>query len=376
MSKKENKLNVFVASPFDVTHERDLINNVCVELNRIWGDFLGLNLNLIRWETHMYPGASEYSQKVINEQIGDDFDIFIAMFWNRFGTPTKKSESGTLEEIEIAFRKLKRNNKSVDIMIYFKNQLSEYKDKEQQKKVLNLKDELSQKGVLYWEFQETKDFESLMRMHLSMVAQKWAKKYLLNSNIKKQYNNILLNDLTLQDYYTVVSSRTQVLHILTTNIARIYKFSIEQSNLFSKQMKELLNEKNLILSQMKLLRLTKIYLMSVEDTANVISSQIEPIAQARGVLFETLSKIISLEIGINHNDRIIIIKNMINNLNILHKELSNQMINSIINLSDNSYFKNNASIKKMIEVLEKYQRELNQFIILSDTLLDIIKELE
>ena len=379
MPKKEIKLNVFVASPSDVMEERNLVNEVCDELNRVWGDWLGLNLNLIRWETHIHPGVSEYSQNVINEQVNDDFDIFIAMFWNRFGTPTKKAKSGTLEELEIAFNKLNQQNNSLDIMIYFKDQSIECKDKNQQEKVLSFKKTLPEKGALYWEFKEIKDFESLIRIHLSKVAQKWSKKYSLNkidSTGKKSYNDILLDGLNLGDYYTIVSARSEVLKTLTLNIATIYKFNIEESKKFSKQIKELLDEKNMMVKQFKLLRLTKIYLMSVEDTANVISSQIAPLAHARGMLFEILSKIISFEIGMEFNKRIIMLKDIINNLKKLHIEASNQMTNSIDNLHNNSYFKDNLSMQKMIMALENYKSELDTFISLSKVLLEVIEELE
>ncbi|PHS33222.1 MAG: hypothetical protein COA92_04830 [Sulfurovum sp.] len=375
MPKNEKKLNVFVASPSDVMDERNLINEICIELNRVWGDWLGLNLNLIRWETNIYPGVSEYSQNVINEQINDDFDIFIAMFWNRFGTQTKKSKSGTLEELNLAFSKFKNQNDSVDIMIYFKKQLLEYEDKVQQEKVLDLKHNLSKEGTLYWEFQETKDFESLMRIHLSMVAQKWAKKY-LSDNTNKSYKDILLDDLNLEDYYSIVSSRTKVLQTLTLNIATIYKFNIDGAKLFSKQIKKLLNEKNILIKQFKLLRVTKIYLMNMEDTVNIIDSQIAPISHARGVLFETLSKIISLEIGLKFNERITTLKSVINNLNNVHIDASNKMKDTINSLSNNSYLKNNLTNQKMIRVLEKYKSELDKFINLSTPLLELLNELE
>lgn len=55
------------------------ISDICTELNSIWGDLLGISLKPIKWETDMYPGVSKYSQDVINKEIDEDFDIFIAM---------------------------------------------------------------------------------------------------------------------------------------------------------------------------------------------------------------------------------------------------------------------------------------------------------
>jgi hypothetical protein len=46
---------------------------------------------------NVWPGFGEDARSVINDRIGE-YDIFIGVFWNRFGTPTagqaKKYDSG------------------------------------------------------------------------------------------------------------------------------------------------------------------------------------------------------------------------------------------------------------------------------------------
>lgn len=105
MPRNETVIGVFVASPSDVSEERKALESVVHELNKTWSKNLNLRLDLIKWETDIYPGFGEYSQDVINEQVNDEYDVFVAIFWGRSGTPTKIAESGTIEEFNRAYNK-------------------------------------------------------------------------------------------------------------------------------------------------------------------------------------------------------------------------------------------------------------------------------
>src|SRR5215207_5556058 len=98
MPTQITNLKVFVASPSDVIDERIILEQVTNELNKLIGAGLGVRLELVKWETDSYPGLGDDAQAVINEQIGDDYDIFIGILWTRFGTPTTRDKSGTAEE--------------------------------------------------------------------------------------------------------------------------------------------------------------------------------------------------------------------------------------------------------------------------------------
>jgi hypothetical protein len=52
------------------------------------------------WETHSSPELGARAQELINSRVLKDCDLLIGVFWTRLGTPTGKSESGTVEEIE------------------------------------------------------------------------------------------------------------------------------------------------------------------------------------------------------------------------------------------------------------------------------------
>ena len=91
------RLRIFVASPGDVTDERDRLDRVIAHLRTHVAAAHGLDLELVRWETHVRPGVAADAQAVVNPKIGD-YDLFIGIFWNRFGAPTGRAESGTREE--------------------------------------------------------------------------------------------------------------------------------------------------------------------------------------------------------------------------------------------------------------------------------------
>ena len=69
-------LRLFVASPGDVSSERECLSRVITELNQTHGGPLGYQLEYVRWQTHSAPGAGR-PQALINEQIGE-YDIFVA----------------------------------------------------------------------------------------------------------------------------------------------------------------------------------------------------------------------------------------------------------------------------------------------------------
>lgn len=175
--RSETVLQVFVASPGDVTEEREVFESVVDELNRTWSKSLGVRLELLRWETTTRPGIGREPQAVINSQIGDEYDVFIGILWGRIGTPTSKAESGTLEEFERARARWKADPSSVEIMVYFKDKAikpSEI-DGDQNNRVQRFKSSLGDEGVLHRTFEGIENFESLIRAHLSAVAQKWSK---------------------------------------------------------------------------------------------------------------------------------------------------------------------------------------------------------
>jgi len=179
MAKQVSELSVFVASPGDVGEERERLEDVVRELNLQWSKSKGIRLELVRWETQAYPSVSSDPQAVINEQIGQNYDIFLGILWTRFGMETPRAGSGTEEEFNRAYQRHRETPNALRIMIYFKTgdvKLTDI-DVGQLAQVRQFQERLGPKGTLFWEFGSSDDFPALVRMHLSHCVEDWGKNW-------------------------------------------------------------------------------------------------------------------------------------------------------------------------------------------------------
>src|ERR1041385_4193658 len=103
-------VRVFISSPGDVPEERDVVSMVVDELRRLFGKVQQVEIEAVRWETHAWPDVGA-PQEVINRQIGE-YDVFIGVMWKRFGTPTKRADSGTAEEFRSEERRVGKECRS------------------------------------------------------------------------------------------------------------------------------------------------------------------------------------------------------------------------------------------------------------------------
>ncbi len=108
-------VNVMIASPGDVAHERRYARDAIHEWNSIHAGSRRLVLLPLSWETHASPSMGRRAQQVINDQVLGRCDLLVAVFWTRLGSPTGESQSGTVEEIE---RHLAEGKPA---MLYFSN---------------------------------------------------------------------------------------------------------------------------------------------------------------------------------------------------------------------------------------------------------------
>lgn len=157
----------FVASPGDTQAERDLIDEVLDDINNSLGEHLNFRVESKKWENDAVPSFGENGQAVINEQLLDDYQIFIGIMWNRFGSPTKRAESGTEEEFLLAYNRY-IEQKDIEIMLYF-NEASinpNDLDLDQVQKVREFKNKVSELGSLYAPFNGTEDFKLKLKKHL------------------------------------------------------------------------------------------------------------------------------------------------------------------------------------------------------------------
>jgi hypothetical protein len=100
MSFKAEIYRVFIASPSDLAEERQVATEAINEWNSQHAAAESVVLLPVKWETHATPRSGVRPQKAINDQLVQNSDILIGMFWTKIGTNTGIAESGTVEEID------------------------------------------------------------------------------------------------------------------------------------------------------------------------------------------------------------------------------------------------------------------------------------
>ena len=159
MSRQTTTLTVFVASASDVWEERDRLEKAISSIN-VMMKATGIQYELIRWERDVSPSLGEDAQDVINTQT-PDYDIFIGILWHRIGSPTKRYESGVVEEYELAKERLVDSPDDIKIMFYVKrstpNLLSDI-NPEQLQMVTAFVSRISDDGAFYSKFDTPEEF--------------------------------------------------------------------------------------------------------------------------------------------------------------------------------------------------------------------------
>ncbi len=305
MARNESIISVFVASPSDVSDERKALDSVISELNQTWSKSLNLRLELIKWETDVFPGFGEYAQDVINQQINDEYDVFIAIFWGKVGSPTKVAESGTLEELERAYLKYKNDNSSVDLLVYFKDQAiaPSKMDFVQLQKLEAVKKQLGEKGGLYWMFERTEDFENILRGHLSKVAQKWSQK--LSKDVSTQNLNVIHcvdesdDEFGFLDYIEIYTDRMADMTSALSSMTEATEKVGVQFNRRTEEVNSLVAGANGAVDSRVARKIITMACDDLDRFSDVIDYQVKVYAEARSEAFDALSKAIPISIEIS-----------------------------------------------------------------------------
>lgn len=141
----------FIASPSDVSDEREEVKKAIADINREDGDRNKYHIKLDIWED-VVPAQGECAQSVINQQLKPgDQDFFVAVFWTKIGTPTKCDVSGTLEEIHLAQEAYRTTGKPRILLYFCTRDIPHDVDIDQLNKVREFKKNC-QEGFLYKEF--------------------------------------------------------------------------------------------------------------------------------------------------------------------------------------------------------------------------------
>ncbi|AYA37368.1 DUF4062 domain-containing protein [Hymenobacter oligotrophus] len=190
MAKQITHVSLFLASPSDLSEERQSVQQVVDELNTLMRTTMSIHLDLLTWETDAYPSAGIDAQDVINNQIGSDYDIFIGMMWQRFGTPTGRAGSGTEEEFERAYSRFVETKGKTKIMLYFSSKPIPPDDInfDELSKVRSFKLRAQELGILHWAFNDNDSFQKMLKIHLANQIKDVVESLHTNINPNK-YNN-------------------------------------------------------------------------------------------------------------------------------------------------------------------------------------------
>jgi hypothetical protein len=154
---------VMIASPGDVSEEREAVREVIHDWNDVNASSQGVVLTPVGWETHSSPELGARPQELINERLLNECDLLIAVYWTRLGSPTGESSSGTVEEIE------EHIGAGKPAMLYFSSKpvAPESIDAEQYAAVQDFKKRIKDRGLIN-EFENLNQFRTKLAKQLQL----------------------------------------------------------------------------------------------------------------------------------------------------------------------------------------------------------------
>ncbi|MBQ5979526.1 MAG: hypothetical protein IJL58_05855 [Bacteroidales bacterium] len=105
-----------IGCPGDIREEKDIAIKVINRWTILHAEQYATVLLPIHWTTSSYPEHGDHPQTILNEQLVSNSDMLIGIFGARVGSPTDKSISGTIEEIEEHIKDEK------PVMLFFRRQ--------------------------------------------------------------------------------------------------------------------------------------------------------------------------------------------------------------------------------------------------------------
>ena len=152
-----------IASPGDVSEERDVIRGTLHD----WNDINSVNSRImlapVGWDSHSSPELGTRPQELINNRVLKNCDLLVGVFWTRLGSPTGKAQSGTVEEIQ------EHLSAGKPAMIYFSSKPAapDTIDLEQYAQLRTFKDWCKSQGLIE-EFENLEQFRAKLAKQLPL----------------------------------------------------------------------------------------------------------------------------------------------------------------------------------------------------------------
>lgn len=160
MANQILQFKLLLMSPGDIEDERHAATEIIQYWNAQIGNTLSVNVDLVKWETHSQPATGMHPQKILNQQLVEEADFGIAVFWSKLGTPTDTHCSGTAEEIDGLLKK------GAKVSIYISQKPIE---QHATKSYLELNDYIDKirTEALFQYYSSTQQFRELLLLHLT-----------------------------------------------------------------------------------------------------------------------------------------------------------------------------------------------------------------
>lgn len=111
-----NTYRIMIGCPGDIREEKDIAIKVINRWTILHAEQFATVLLPIHWTISSYPEYGAHPQTLLNGQFVNKSDMLIGIFGARIGSPTDKSMSGTIEEIEEHIKAGK------PVMLFFRKQ--------------------------------------------------------------------------------------------------------------------------------------------------------------------------------------------------------------------------------------------------------------
>jgi hypothetical protein len=185
MTESRLIIKVFLASPNDLTEERNAAYDAVHEINTTTAIPQGYQFELIRWED--VSSETGRPQDTINRRL-EECELLIGILWQRWGSPpdqTGEFSSGFEEEFSYA-EKRKNLDDEFDYKLFFKDvdQDKTIDPGVQLKQVLQFKEKIIQKGSII--FRKFANKEQFLRVLREDLAHHLNKKIKLNQRTQSQ----------------------------------------------------------------------------------------------------------------------------------------------------------------------------------------------
>ncbi len=154
---------VLIATPSDVKErgDRAIVREAIMDWNAANPVAESVFLEPVMYETHVAKDIGEHPQEIINEQLLDDVDLAVGLFWTRVGTSTPNAAGGAVEEVT-------RVAENRPVILGFSQAPIEHDqlDPEQYSQVKALEDEFKDQG-LYFSYRGQDELKNILTQELT-----------------------------------------------------------------------------------------------------------------------------------------------------------------------------------------------------------------